>query len=231
VPPRARGSKLDTAEQGIDQMLARLIAHGLAAQLLLSGYGMAQTADPGPIRIGDRWSYDVKDDLTGDLRRSVTLVVVEINDKEITARATSRGKERPQTVVFDLDWGRIDDGPWKVRPSGIGIKTPLQIGKEWRSDANAVNSQSGVIFRATGTAKVVGQERVTTPAGTFDTFRVDMTVRMINTKDQTRSENWTFVNWYAPALNRWVRKKSEWRSEGRLRDSFSEELIEYSRNP
>jgi hypothetical protein len=211
-------------------MPARLIAHGLAAQLLLAGYCAAQTADPAPIRIGDRWSYDIKDDLTGDLRRAITLVVVEINDKEITARVTARGKDRPQTVVYDLGWGRIDDGVWKVRPSGIGIKTPLQIGKEWRSDANAVNSQTGVVLRTTGVAKVVAQEQVTTLAGTFDTFRVDMTVRMINTKDQTRSENWTFVNWYAPAVNRWVRKKSEWRSEGRLRDSFSEELIEYSRN-
>jgi len=52
-------------------------------------------------------------------------------------------------------------------------------------------------------AKVVEQEQITTPAGTFDTFRVDMTVRMINTKDQTRSQTWTFVHWYAPAVNRW----------------------------
>jgi len=89
--------------------------------------------------------------------------------------------------------------------------------------------QSGVTFRATGAAKVVEQEQITTPAGTFDTFRVDMTVRMINTKDQTRSQTWTFVHWYAPAVNRWVRRKAEWRSEGRLRDSYSEELTEYSR--
>jgi hypothetical protein len=211
-------------------MLARLVAHGLAVQLLLAGYCVAQTVDPGPIRIGDRWSYDIKDDLTGDLRQAIMVVVVEINDKEITTRVTSRGKERPQTMVYDLDWGRIDDGAWKLRPSGIGIKKPLQIGNEWRSDANAINSQSGVVLRATGAAKVVGKEQVTTSAGTFDTFRVDMTVRMINTKDQTRSQTWTFVNWYAPAVNRWVRRKAEWRSEGRLRDSYSEELTEYSRN-
>jgi hypothetical protein len=80
-------------------------------------------------------------------------------------------------------------------------------------------------------AKVVGQEQVTTPAGTFDTFRVEMTVRQINTKDQTRSSTATLVFWYAPAINRWVRKKTDVRSEGRLRDSFSEELTEYSRRP
>jgi hypothetical protein len=212
-------------------MLGRLIAKSLAVQLLLAGYCAAQAVDPGPIRVGDRWSYDIKDDFTGDLRPAITVVAVEVSDKEITTRVTVRGKDRPQTMVYDLDWGRIDDGVWKLRPSGIGISKPLQIGKEWRSDANGISLQSGQAFGASGVAKVVGHEPATVPAGTFDTFRVDMTVRMINTRDQSRSQTWTFVVWYAPAVNRWVKRKSEWRSEGRLRDSFSEELTEYSRKP
>jgi hypothetical protein len=217
---------------GIDQMLGRIIAKSLAIQLLLVSYCAAQSIDPGPIRVGDRWSYEVKDTLTGDLRPATTVVVGDINDKEITTRVTLRGRDRPpQTMVYDLDWGRIDDGAWKLRPSGIGINKPLQIGKEWRSDANGVHLQSGVTFRANGVAKVVGQEQIETPAGTFDTFRVDMTVRMINTKDQTRSQTYTFVVWYAPAINRWAKRTTEWRSEGRVRDSFSEELTEYSRRP
>ena len=210
-------------------MLRRFTAIGLALLLLLPGYSQAQGDDTGPIRVGDRWSYEVKDSLTGDPRPAMTVVVGEVNDKEITTRIAVRGRERPQTAVFDPDWGRIDDSAWKLRPAGIGIKKPLQIGKEWRSDANGIHLQSGATFRATGAAKVVDQEQVTTPAGTFDTFRIDMTVRMINTKDQTRSQTWIFVHWYAPAVNRWVRRKAEWRSEGRLRDSFSEELTEYSR--
>jgi hypothetical protein len=212
-------------------MLRRLIAISLAVLFLLPWSCVAETFDSGAIRVGDRWSYDLKDDLTGDLRNAMTIIVVEINEKEITTRVTYRGKDRPQTMIYDLDWGRIDDGAWKLRPSGIGIRKPLQIGKEWRSDANGIHLQSGVIFRASGVAKVVGQEQVTTPAGAFDTFRVDMTVRMINTRDQTKSQMWTFVVWYAPTVNRWVKRKSEWRSEGRLRDSYSEELTEYSRKP
>ena len=213
-------------------MLRRATAIGLALHLLVPGYSLAQSADPGPIRVGDRWSYEIKDALTGDLRPATTVVVGDVNDKEITIRVSVRGRDRPpQTMIYDPDWGRIDDGAWKLRPPGIGFKKPLQIGKEWRSDANAVHLQSGVTLRAEGVAKVVGQEQVTTPAGTFDTFRVDMTVRMINTKDQSRSQTWTFMVWYAPAVNRWVKKTSEWRSEGRVRDSFSEELTEYSRRP
>jgi hypothetical protein len=86
-------------------------------------------------------------------------------------------------------------------------------------------------MQTSGLAKVVGQEQITTPAGTFDTFRVELTVRQINTKDQTKSTTLTVVVWYAPAINRWVRKNTEVRFEGRLRDSFSDELTEYSRKP
>jgi hypothetical protein len=191
----------------------------------------AQTPEPGPVRVGDSWSYDIKDGLTGNLRNAITVVVAETSDKEITTRITYQGKDRPRTNVYDPDWGRIDDGIWKLRPSGIGIKTPLQIGKEWKSDANGMNLQSGVAFRASGAAKVVGQEQVRTSAGTFDTFRIDMTVRLINTKDQSRSQTWTFVVWYAPTINRWVKRTSEWRQEGRVRDSSTEELTGYSRRP
>jgi hypothetical protein len=212
-------------------MLGRLIAMGLATQVFLAGHCAAQAVDPGPVRVGDRWSYNISDDLTGDLRQAVTLVVVETTEKEITTRVSVKGKDRPQTMVFDHDWGRIDDGLFKLRPAGIGIRKPLQIGKEWRSDANAINLQTGHTFRASGAAKVAAQEQMKVPAGTFDTFRVDTTVRLVNTKDQTKSHTYTFVFWYAPAINRWVKRKTEWRFEGRLRDSTSDELTEYSRRP
>lgn len=212
-------------------MSGRLTTLNLAFLVLLSGYCAAQSIDPGPVRVGDRWSYDIKDDLTGEIRQAITSVVVDTNDKEITTRVSARGKDRPQTMVFDLDWGRIDDGAWKLRPSGIGIKKPLQIGKEWRSDANGMNLRSGQAFRAIGVAKVAEREQVTVPAGTFDTFRVEMTVRATNTRDQTILENWTFVVWYAPEVNRWVKRKAEMRFAGRLRNAFSEELTDYSRKP
>src|SRR5262245_59313086 len=145
---------------------------------------VAQTADPGAIRVGDQWKYSIKDGFTGNLRNAITIVVAETNDKEITTRITYQGKDRPQTNIYDPEWGRIDDGTWKLRPSGIGIKKPLQIGKEWKSDADGMNLHSGVAFHASGAAKVVAQESISTPAGTFDTFRIEMMVRTINARDQ-----------------------------------------------
>ena len=212
-------------------MLRRLIAASLFTLFVWPLSCTAQTVDPGAIRVGDQWTYDIKDGFTGNLRNAITVVVVDTNNREITTRVSYQGKDRPQTAVYDTDWGRIDDGLWKLRPGGIGIKKPLQIGKEWKSDSDGMNLQSGLAFHASGAAKVVGQEPVPTPAGTFETFRIDMTVRMINTRDQSRSQNWNFAVWYAPAINRWVKRTSEWRQEGRIRDSYTEELTGYSRKP
>ena len=39
------------------------------------------------------------------------------------------------------------------------------------------------------------------------------------------------VLWYAPSVNRWVRRTYKLQVEGRLRSSNTEELTDYSRKP
>src|SRR5262245_36449148 len=159
-----------TPSSRIDQMLGRAIAKSVAIQLLLVSYCAAQAVDPGPIRVGDRWVYNIKDGVTGDLKYPVILVVIEVDQKEITTRVIGQDK-RPFTIVVDPGWSRIDDGTWKHRPSELtGIRTPLEVGKEWRAEGNSMNLHSGLTFRTSAFTKVTGQEQVTVPAGTFDTI-------------------------------------------------------------
>jgi hypothetical protein len=212
-------------------MFRLLVACALTALLLLSGKSLAQTAEGDTVKVGDRWSYDVKDDATGDLRQAITVVVTDINDSEITTRVTVRGKDHVNTVVYARDWGRIDDGRWRNRPAGIGIQTPLQVGKEWHSDTNGQSLENSTVMHSTGVAKVAAQESVTTPAGTFDTFRVEANIRQINGADQTKSSTVQETSWYAPAVHRSVRRKTEIKFEGRVRESRIEELTDYSRKP
>jgi len=212
-------------------MTRHIMAIALVASVFCSGTWAAQSDDPGPVRVGDRWSYDLKDGATGDLRQAFTYVVAEINDREIITRLTPKGHEnRTQTVVYDLNWAIVDNGDWQYRPGEVGIKTPLHIGKEWRWDVNAKNMRDGRAFRTTGVVKVVGKEQVTTQGGFFDTFRVEAKGRLVSASDQ-RSTMVSHVFWYAPAINRWVKRTFETRSEGRLRDSVTEELTGYSRKP
>lgn len=213
-------------------MVRQFVAGVLTVLFLGIGHSLAEeTAAPDDLRVGDRWSYDVRDDTTGDLRRAITYVAIEVTDKEITTRAMERGKDRPNTVIFSREWGRIDNGLWQTRPSGYGIKKPLEVNKEWRNEASTRNLKTGVSLRVSAAAKVAAQEKITTAAGEFDTFRIEVKVREVNTNDQTKSTAITETTWYAPTVNRWVKRKTETRAEGRLRDSFSEELTEYTRKP
>jgi hypothetical protein len=204
----------------------------LAACVLRPVPGLAQAEEPGPVRVGDRWTYETKDAATGDIRKVFTLVVVEVTGKEITARVSVRGKDRPLTVVFDPQWGMIDNGGAKFHPASLlGIRTPLTVGKQWRSETNVATRKTGNTFHASSLTKVVAAEKVTTSAGTFDTFRVEVDVAETNSRDATKASRAKHVFWYAPAVNRWVKKTFELRFGGRLRDSTVDELTEYSRKP
>jgi hypothetical protein len=226
---------VDSAREALvgNAMLQRLFMTVLVVTTVLwPALGIGQTDDPGPVRVGDRWTYEVKDAATEDIRTVMTYVVVDIDNKEISTRVNYRGKDRPRPIVFDSQWAIIDDSVWKYRPAGyLGIKTPLQVGKTWRSETNATNIQNGTALRTSSVTKVVSQEKITTRAGTFDTYRVETNVTQTNSKDATKISRSTFVDWYAPTINRWVKRTFQTRFEGRIRDSVVEELTEYSRKP
>jgi hypothetical protein len=192
----------------------------------------AQVADIAGVLPGDRWVYEVKDEVSGDLKSTTTVVVLDVSENEINTRVSVRGAARPQQIVFDRSWNRIDDSIWKYRPSdGTGIQTPLQVGKDWRFESKATNFQNGTALSTTGQSKIVGEEKITTGAGTFDAFKIETTMRQVNSNDQTKAAMVTAALWYAPSINRWVRKTYSVKIEGRLRDSHTEELVDYSRKP
>jgi len=192
----------------------------------------AQVADLAGVLPGDRWVYEVMDEITGDLKLTTTVVVVDVSEKEINTRVSTRGAASPRQIVFDRAWSRIDDNVWKYRPSdGTGIQTPLQVGKEWRFENKATHFQNGTALSTTGQSRVVGAEKVTTSAGTFDTLKVETTMRQVNSNDQTKAATVTAALWYAPSINRWVRRTYKVQIEGRLRESQTEELTDYSRKP
>jgi hypothetical protein len=192
----------------------------------------AQSPDDtsGPVRIGDRFTYETKDEITGDPKGTYVVVVTAVSEKEIVTNISVRGKNGSQLVVLDHDLNRIDDSLWKYKPSdGQGVQLPLSVGKTWRFEYNATNMQNGTVLRSTSVSKVVAQETVTTPAGTFETFKIERHVSQNNTVDATRGSQTDIVFWYAPTINRWVRRTFVTRIEKRVRSSSSEELTDFSR--
>jgi hypothetical protein len=184
----------------------------------------------GSVRAGDRYTFDTKDEITGEPKGTYTSVVTEVTDKEVVTVNTFRGRAGQAMIVFDHNMDTVDDSVWKYSPNNAqGVHLPLSVGKEWRSQYDAKNMQNGVILRSSGTAKVVAQETVTTQAGSFDTFKIEYHILQHNTVDPTRGSETEIVTWYAPKISRWVRRTFAFRVEKRLRSSTSEELVDFSR--
>jgi hypothetical protein len=207
----------------------------LIVPLVTFGYiceAPAQVADLAGVLPGDRWVYEITDEVTGDLKGTTTIVVLDVSEKEINTRWSARGTAGARQIAFDRNWSKIDDAVWKYTPSdGSGIKLPLRVGQDWRFEGKGMHFQNGTAFSINGQSKVVGSEKLTTSAGTFDTFKIETTARQINANDQTKGATVTSTLWYAPSVNRWVRKTYKLQIEGRLRESQTEELTDFSRKP
>src|SRR5262245_45193397 len=159
----------------------------LVIALASTSQGIAETPDLAGVLPGDRWTYDVTDEITTDLKNTVTVVVVDVSAQEINTRVSSRGTQRPRQVVFDRGWSRIDDDLWKFAPSdGSGIQLPLQVGKEWRVVGNGKNFQSGDPVRSSGQSIVTGQEKNATGASTFEALKIEARMRHGNPNDHTK---------------------------------------------
>jgi hypothetical protein len=192
--------------------------------------GHVDSSDADAVRVGDRYTFNTKNEVTGEATGTYVALVTAISDKEIVTAISFTGKTGSRVVVLDHDLNRLDDSVSKFSPNDAqGIRRPLAVGEEWHYEYDARNMQTGVASRASGVSKVVSQETVTTPAGTFDTFKIERHVAMHQTLDQTRGSDTEVVIWYAPKVNRWVRRTFAVRIEGRLRSNTSEELVDFSR--
>jgi hypothetical protein len=67
-------------------------------------------------------------------------------------------------------------------------------------------------------------------SGTFDTFKIDLPARELNTTDPSKISETEVITWFAPLINHWVRRTVVMRFQIRTRTSNSEELTDFSRD-
>jgi hypothetical protein len=178
---------------------------------------------------GDHWTAEVRDEITGKVSVQ-TNVVTEVTPTDISVRLTDN-TNNGRFSIFDRSWNAVRSGPWQYFPNdgNTGVQTPLTVSKTWTFQFNAVNNAVGVVWKWSGTSKVVGHETVTTKAGTFETFRIETNSSSSNFTDPTRTEELTAQTWYAPAIAHWVKRSWILRSDNRLRSNNTYELVEFGR--
>jgi len=179
------------------------------------------------VQVGDAWVYDSKDVITGLPLSTYTSLVAEVSPTEIVTNAIFKGNNNRALVVFDHDWNRLVTNNQKFNPNdGHGVRWPLAVGKEWRSSYTTSNTQTGANTKVSSLAKVVAQETVTTPAGTFETFKIDRQLKEYSIADPSRYRDMQVIMWFSPQINHWVRRTSVVKQEKRTIANTSDELVQ-----
>ena len=145
-----------------------------------SFYAAGKTVAAPNVEVGDKWVYTVKE--SNDLAAAQkakgekrTYITETITDKEIILEVLS-GQNSFGKATYDRQWNLIsipDSHPhdlWIFHPNSARFSFPLHEGKKWmaRYDVKTEVWEAACIVDAT----VIGWEKVTVPAGTFDAIKI-----------------------------------------------------------
>lgn len=193
----------------------------------------AQEAPQPDIKVGDRWTYQLLDNLTGEIKGSATLTIFEVTDTEIHQKVQIKTKAPINRVEYlDRQLNTIDNGVYQWKPSTSFFRFPLTIGKEWSQQYESVAISHESKTRHNISAKVVAFEKVKVPAGEFDAFKIEYTIRSISTSDADRADSYTkTVRWYSPGVKQVVKQETESIMGGRTREKSGMVLTEFSSQP
>ena len=179
---------------------------------------------------GDHWTYELRDEITGEVKSTITNTVTDVSTSEIGTRTLWLGNPNSGYQTFDRSWNLTNNGVWRHTPNdGTGIRPPLAVGKTWSFKSSDLNSTAGFSVKRAGTSKVVAEESVTTRAGTFDTFKIETSYQLQSANDPTKKFQIEQQTWYAPVIDHWVKRAFVSRSDGRVRERNTLELVEYGR--
>lgn len=180
-------------------------------------------------QLGDHWTYELRDEITGDLKSTMTHTITDVTASEISIRIAVVGKNDSGFQTYNRSWDMLG-GLWRFTPNdGMGIRTPLEVGKSWPVKSTAFNGSNGTSLKISGTSKVTAKETITTRAGTFEAYRIETSIESRNANDATKKFLTEQQTWYAPAIDHWVKRSTVNRFEGRVRDRAQLELVEYGR--
>jgi hypothetical protein len=218
----------------------------MAVAFALSG-GCAALADddtkpndpnpPASVKIevsrGDRWTYQVRDDVTDELKAIFDVAVTDVTDSEIDTRIrttnAATNTESTAVYVFDPHWWLKDDGVAVYRPGlqHLGIPADIQVGKTWSYGFERSRINPPGDFKFAGKAKVESWERVSVSNGlAYDAFKIEFNQAATPVVNNRKFEEHV-VLWYAPAANRYVKLVFESRQNGKLLTATVQTLREY----
>ena len=237
APTRQTGQRGGTLRRtAVCAVLGLLTTTGRAEEPRPDSPKIAPVVDSIPVQPGDRWTYRWVDDITGEAKSYQTYTLTEIKDGAfsvaITATPIGQGLPTSGLHVYDESWGLLDDGVWtrKVGDPVTGVRLPLKLGATWDTHFTASRKNPDRDSVIDATSVVTAYEEVSFRFGlTYDAFKIETNESVAPASGGGPSATLKVTLWYAPAVNRYVKRVVEARTNDRLQSRIIESLTEYKR--
>lgn len=213
------------------------LAAGLA---LLTGCAAppqgTERAEPVPaprVHAGDRWRYRRTDMYTGLARGEILATVTATAPTlvvEQTLDGTPAGRE-----TYDGAWNVVDEPIYELAQTFLTPTTIVPAGAIPGQRVSSVRryrlpGQPDNAYYWGELLRVIGWESIDVPAGHFTALRIERQITFESPLSWQRLDCVRRdVIWYAPEVNRWVRRWTEgsWRLPGFTRPQVREDKIDW----
>jgi hypothetical protein len=182
---------------------------------------------------GDEWIYQARDSLTGDTLSDIDVVVADTQVDKIDVRLRitnpNTGMVRVGAATFDSFWRRAPDAivPGKGVQDSWGVRPKLQVGDDWNYNFERPLSGGPIMMAWIGHGEVLGVERMELPNGrTVEAMKIEFFERPSVARYRFAMH---VTEWFAPEINRYVRREVESRLAGEITESTTEILQDYIR--
>lgn len=186
----------------------------------------AALADPGarPAKAGDVHVYSVEQ-RAERLRHEEVVTVEAAEGGQLKTRHVRSDRGAPLEGLYGADWSVATSGTSGAHyePAIRMLPATLQVGSSWE-DISQLRAANGSLSRLKLESKVAAREKTKTPAGEFDTFRIESSGYLSGLSWQGGFALTQKV-WYAPAIDRIVR--TEYREQRALGADNVTELTQF----
>ena len=162
---------------------------------------MLPPAEAPEWRRGHEWAFRWKSEKgTGTFIRSVDRVeTIDGTEFYVTRRGAYESYWRRADLAFLMEKRRGGGIETRNTPPQTWYAWPLTVGKTWEQTYRRENQLETGVSEPTMRCAVDRQERVSVPAGVFDTFRIECRNK--------RTNRVMFRHWYAPAVSQSVKEE------------------------
>jgi hypothetical protein len=172
---------------------------------------------------GDTWTYRVLDGWSGVEQSQSTRTFLEKNGDRLKFSRTNDPSDADSFENLDLNPCRSLKNSTDVTCAGP-FSFPLTVGQKIIYENQVFSNKLG---HAAGTCIVKVIEKVTVPAGIFDTFRIDCDEQWIRKLEGSGGGTTKYTLWYSPIVKRSVKSHVELTWNSKLQNKQINELVSF----